>query len=119
MNLGSEEFINQITCGHKDCGVTMLTFTTNTGRKLMVEGKLFNEEQTVTDINLVDENKVLAGLKTKFHKEIFQISCYTTEVNHANLDDILKEASVISLITPQTITKKMNKVKGKRKVIKK
>jgi hypothetical protein len=95
-----------------------LAFTTNLGRKLIVDGREATENIKVVELNLADEKKVLAGLKTKFQDKATEIYCYVTKLSRASIDDLITENQTTVHVQPKVTTKQVPK-KPKRKIIKK
>ena len=113
MTLGPEENITSVSWGYTDTGVTSLTFKTSEEREIVVNGKEASEHQNVKILNLTEEGKILAGLRTWFDQELTELNLYVTSLSKAKLEDLLKESKIVVQNT-QVTKRKIRKKKTKR-----
>lgn len=70
------------------------------------------------DINLTDDNKILAGMKTKVQNKIMDISIYVSELRKAKLEDLISEGKSTIISEPQVTTTQVKRKKIKKKIMK-
>jgi hypothetical protein len=119
MSLDPQESINHISWGYSNSGLARFAISTNSARKLVVEGRNADENMKIIDINLKDDNKILAGMKTKVQDKIMDISIYVSELRKAKLEDLISEGKSTIMSEPMVTTTKMKRKKIKKKLSKK
>ena len=116
MSLDPEESIIHISFGYWNTGLMRFAIRTNLGRKWVVESKWADENLKTIDVNLADENKILAGMRTKVQDKFTDISIYVSELRKAKLDDMVSEVKNTVFIEPKVSRKKIKKKKPKKTV---
>lgn len=70
------------------------------------------------DINLTDNNKILAGMKTRVQNKIMDISIYVSELRKAKLEDLISEGKSTIMTEPQVTKTQVKRKKIKKKIMK-